>query len=191
MFRHQLPPVGLCCGFFEQFLALLLCLLDCSYQMERIFRKMVQLSVQDHIKAFDGILNLNILTALSCKLLRYKERLAQESLYTSCAGYDKLIFIRQFIHSKNGYNVLQIFVLLKDYFDILGTFVVGFPYNLGIENPGRGVQWIHSRIDSDLCKSTAQYCGRIEVRECSRSEEHTSELQSRGHLVCRLLLDKK
>src|SRR5690625_6801179 len=24
----------------------------------------------------------------------------------------------------------------------------------------------------------------------SRSEEHTSELQSRGHLVCRLLLDK-
>src|SRR5690625_6922990 len=24
-----------------------------------------------------------------------------------------------------------------------------------------------------------------------RSEEHTSELQSRGHLVCRLLLDKK
>src|SRR5439155_4830195 len=25
----------------------------------------------------------------------------------------------------------------------------------------------------------------------SRSEEHTSELQSRGHLVCRLLLDKK
>src|SRR5690625_6973118 len=27
--------------------------------------------------------------------------------------------------------------------------------------------------------------------EGSRSEEHTSELQSRGHLVCRLLLEKK
>src|SRR5690625_5317777 len=26
---------------------------------------------------------------------------------------------------------------------------------------------------------------------CFRSEEHTSELQSRGHLVCRLLLEKK
>src|SRR6195256_119066 len=26
---------------------------------------------------------------------------------------------------------------------------------------------------------------------CSRSEEHTSELQSLRHLVCRLLLDKK
>src|SRR5690625_5386679 len=30
------------------------------------------------------------------------------------------------------------------------------------------------------------YQGRMQ-----RSEEHTSELQSRGHLVCRLLLDKK
>src|SRR5437870_6079517 len=28
-------------------------------------------------------------------------------------------------------------------------------------------------------------------RSVSRSEEHTSELQSRGHLVCRLLLEKK
>src|SRR5207253_9779542 len=28
-------------------------------------------------------------------------------------------------------------------------------------------------------------------RRRTRSEEHTSELQSRGHLVCRLLLEKK
>src|SRR5207253_10555419 len=30
-----------------------------------------------------------------------------------------------------------------------------------------------------------------EMRSTMRSEEHTSELQSRGHLVCRLLLEKK
>src|SRR5690625_5640215 len=30
-----------------------------------------------------------------------------------------------------------------------------------------------------------------EQRVSPRSEEHTSELQSRGHLVCRLLLEKK
>src|SRR5690625_6324863 len=29
------------------------------------------------------------------------------------------------------------------------------------------------------------------ARRRGRSEEHTSELQSRGHLVCRLLLEKK
>src|SRR5690625_5342379 len=33
-------------------------------------------------------------------------------------------------------------------------------------------------------------CGAI-TSEQMRSEEHTSELQSRGHLVCRLLLERK
>src|SRR2546422_8431998 len=40
---------------------------------------------------------------------------------------------------------------------------------------------------------SAERCNRLaqaEVRGC-RSEEHTSELQSRLHLVCRLLLEKK
>src|SRR5690625_5500119 len=32
---------------------------------------------------------------------------------------------------------------------------------------------------------------RKTTRNKSRSEEHTSELQSRGHLVCRLLLENK
>src|SRR5207253_6765775 len=33
--------------------------------------------------------------------------------------------------------------------------------------------------------------GRERPPDHVRSEEHTSELQSRGHLVCRLLLEKK
>src|SRR5690625_6635861 len=33
--------------------------------------------------------------------------------------------------------------------------------------------------------------GDVRAWEEMRSEEHTSELQSRGHLVCRLLLEKK
>src|SRR5437870_7358706 len=42
--------------------------------------------------------------------------------------------------------------------------------------------------------ATLQYIapyGAWRVRRRRRSEEHTSELQSRGHLVCRLLLEKK
>src|SRR5207253_9895583 len=34
-------------------------------------------------------------------------------------------------------------------------------------------------------------CSSCCLSRTSRSEEHTSELQSRGHLVCRLLLEKK
>src|SRR5206468_6188519 len=33
--------------------------------------------------------------------------------------------------------------------------------------------------------------GRSDRRKLARSEEHTSELQSRSELVCRLLLEKK
>src|SRR5690625_6489996 len=45
-------------------------------------------------------------------------------------------------------------------------------------------------------KATSQYpvqLGNIRSEAAChlRSEEHTSELQSRGHLVCRLLLEKK
>src|SRR5690625_6611067 len=38
-------------------------------------------------------------------------------------------------------------------------------------------------------KTRSEISGEIYPR--LRSEEHTSELQSRGHLVCRLLLEKK
>src|SRR5439155_18505045 len=37
----------------------------------------------------------------------------------------------------------------------------------------------------------AEATSRRPAHATGRSEEHTSELQSRGHLVCRLLLEKK
>src|SRR5690625_5502849 len=54
---------------------------------------------------------------------------------------------------------------------------------------------IFHRCPYSCCCSFYQY--RFNDGKCAfpktneRSEEHTSELQSRGHLVCRLLLEKK
>src|SRR5207253_9567046 len=49
-----------------------------------------------------------------------------------------------------------------------------------------------SRLDRTICVNTAYAGWRATLGEPGgRSEEHTSELQSRGHLVCRLLLEKK
>src|SRR5437660_9248164 len=56
-----------------------------------------------------------------------------------------------------------------------------------------------SKLDPDGTASRTQAkIGRMSVDKVEllsgrswRSEEHTSELQSRGHLVCRLLLEKK
>src|SRR2546425_4152708 len=39
--------------------------------------------------------------------------------------------------------------------------------------------------------STGRFTARLSLTESTRSEEHTSELQSLAYLVCRLLLEKK
>src|SRR5690606_40960872 len=41
------------------------------------------------------------------------------------------------------------------------------------------------------CKGDLEYRAEQNELVCHRSEEHTSELQSRENLVCRLLLEKK
>src|SRR5687768_17899336 len=43
----------------------------------------------------------------------------------------------------------------------------------------------------DLSRLEAESPPQRELVDLARSEEHTSELQSRLHLVCRLLLEKK
>src|SRR5256884_3792783 len=66
--------------------------------------------------------------------------------------------------------------------------------NVRIPVPFYGPAYSLSQIEEAL----KEFHDRIEVRSfqnlletCTRSEEHTSELQSRLHLVCRLLLEKK
>src|SRR5207253_10308147 len=52
----------------------------------------------------------------------------------------------------------------------------------------------HSRLMISwiaIARRTESSVGDGDPADHQRSEEHTSELQSRGHLVCRLLLEKK
>src|SRR5258708_17909778 len=58
-----------------------------------------------------------------------------------------------------------------------------FPYTTLFRSPSPAVR-------SAPCTGSPR---RAPIRRCrmSRSEEHTSELQSPDHLVCRLLLEKK
>src|SRR2546429_2731344 len=48
----------------------------------------------------------------------------------------------------------------------------------------------HQRPSGTLL-ATVRTTDKCRNRQTTRSEEHTSELQSRLHLVCRLLLEKK
>src|SRR5690625_6988177 len=57
-------------------------------------------------------------------------------------------------------------------------------YLMGVGTPGNLIQCVALGIDMFDCVMPTRNAR-------NRSEEHTSELQSRGHLVCRLLLEKK
>src|SRR2546422_3700475 len=50
---------------------------------------------------------------------------------------------------------------------------------------------LSSGRESASFPTSASPAGGRRGSSCKRSEEHTSELQSRLHLVCRLLLEKK
>src|SRR5207253_10870193 len=65
---------------------------------------------------------------------------------------------------------------------------------LALGGPAHQIQQL-SRIELDVgledLRSPGVAAGSLAGEVAVRSEEHTSELQSRGHLVCRLLLEKK
>src|SRR3712207_8112159 len=72
-----------------------------------------------------------------------------------------------------------------------------FPYTTLFRSAQRqGGLARHAHLDRHLVGGAADAAaadleGRLHVVERTRSEEHTSELQSRQYLVCRLLLEKK
>src|SRR5258708_24710986 len=75
-----------------------------------------------------------------------------------------------------------------------------FPYTTLFRSLAPGFHyWESQSRDSPPCHSHdprdgtgVSFCGRRRfLGRPSRSEEHTSELQSPDHLVCRLLLEKK
>src|SRR5690348_17727509 len=60
---------------------------------------------------------------------------------------------------------------------------------LGVEVRQGLVEQEHLRVAHD--RASHRDTLALAARELARSEEHTSELQSPVHLVCRLLLEKK
>src|SRR5687768_18125661 len=72
-----------------------------------------------------------------------------------------------------------------------------FPYTTLFRSSATSARFFVSAASSFLirtwssCSNAVYACERFGFVSSARSEEHTSELQSRLHLVCRLLLEKK
>src|SRR6266702_6682625 len=72
--------------------------------------------------------------------------------------------------------------------------IVHFFFFLMIRRPPRSTLFPYTTLFRSRTRLPVPIRGAVlrpDPPACSRSEEHTSELQSRGHLVCRLLLEKK
>src|SRR2546429_5210269 len=68
-----------------------------------------------------------------------------------------------------------------------------FPYTTlfrSLEARSLGLLDVHQR-DDVVAEVAVHHVADVAHLHAERSEEHTSELQSRLHLVCRLLLEKK
>src|SRR5436305_11505538 len=66
-----------------------------------------------------------------------------------------------------------------------------------VRRPPRSTLFPYTTLFRSLCRTGLRLFHRFQLQQAriatclARSEEHTSELQSRPHLVCRLLLEKK
>src|SRR5258708_26203366 len=61
----------------------------------------------------------------------------------------------------------------------------------GLVRARRRCHHLHARRSSRPPRTGGSACMQMMATSSCRSEEHTSELQSPDHLVCRLLLEKK
>src|SRR2546422_1555593 len=67
-----------------------------------------------------------------------------------------------------------------------------FPYTTLFRSSPSGPSWTIGSLSAWVRVNRVTFCRSLSIEiATTRSEEHTSELQSRLHLVCRLLLEKK
>src|SRR5690625_6739571 len=101
------------------------------------------------------------------------------------AEVENVLYIHPAIHevcvigvpdAHRGETVKAVITLKKDYADPIDAAAL--------------IDWCRGKLSNYKIPRRVRFIDEL-PKSSTRSEEHTSELQSRGHLVCRLLLEKK
>src|SRR5690625_2064463 len=100
---------------------------------------------------------------------------------TRSAREEQTTFHELLVWKFNNFDVIVYLYILALILALITLFVSNRLIRMPI-----GRAWEALREDEIACRSLG-----LNPTGIKRSEEHTSELQSRGHLVCRLLLEKK
>src|SRR5690625_6742260 len=122
-----------------------------------------------------------------------QERTPKTSALNALAPLDIAFVTTRFGHQFGGAEAYGV-ELMRELSKRHRITVIGYEYDphsalklsfIPVHINNRLPSWIRSYLFAK--KERIQLGNRLLIR----SEEHTSELQSRGHLVCRLLLEKK
>jgi len=110
----------------------------------------VPLSFHQLLERPNRILDLDISPGGAGEFLGHEERLGKEALNLPGPGDDELVFFREFVHSQDGDDVLEVLVLLKDELDPAGDGVMLLSDDQRIQDSGGRIQGVHGRIDAQL-----------------------------------------
>lgn len=134
----------------------------------------VSFSVKKSSESGDGFFDGDEFSWFSRENFTHEEWLGKESLDLSGSFDSDLVFSGQFVHTQNSDNILEGFVILKQFLDISGNVVVLVSDNEWGKHLGGGVEWIDSWVDTEskgglggglLCEGSGQHSGGVEMRE--------------------------
>ena len=138
---------------------------DGTYIEEGLLGQMVAVAVEYHLEAPDGIGYVNHHSWHAGELFGHAERLAEETLHPAGAVHRELVLVGEFIHTQDGYDVLQFLVALQDLLHPLGRFVMVFAHDVGVEDARSALERVHRGVDAEGSDLAAEHGGRIEMAE--------------------------
>src|SRR2546428_1443623 len=135
-------------------------LIDGAHHVERLLGKVVVLAIEDLAEAADRLLQGHIFPWSVGEHFGHEERLRQKALDLAGPGQQQLVILRQFVHAKDGNDVLQLLVALQHLLHSTRDSIMLFTHDVRREEPGERIERVARRVDAALHDRPGKaYCG--------------------------------
>lgn len=152
-------------GAAGDLLGLLLDIVDTTAHVEGGLGESIVVTMEDLLAGGDSVLERDELTLDTSEDLGDSERLAHETLHLTGTLDGELVLFREFVHTKNGDDVLERLVVLEELLDTGGNVVVLTADDGGVKHTGLGVEGVDGGVDTKLGNTTRQHSGGVQVGE--------------------------
>jgi len=149
----------------SELLSLLVHIINASLHVESDLGQMIQLTLEDHLEALDGLFQGDELAHVSGEHLGDLERLRQELLDLTGSGHDELVVLRKLVHTEDSNDILERLVVLKDLLDTTSDVVMVLSDDVGVHDTRGRVEGIHGGVDSQFGNTTRQHSGGVKMGE--------------------------